>query len=66
MENVVDYVEYFLKNDEDNASNINENNNEEKHQEIKFITRDMLGAGKHYLNTKGWVKIILSQDLSKL
>ena len=33
---------------------------------MKFVTHDLLGAGKHHLNTKSWGKIILSQDLSNL
>ncbi|KAL7531682.1 hypothetical protein ACHAXR_004174 [Thalassiosira sp. AJA248-18] len=44
-------------------------NNEEKHQEIKYVTRDVLGAGKRVLticDTKGPGKIVLTQDLSNL
>ena len=42
---------------------------EEKHQEIKYITRESIGAGKRVLtvaDTKGPVKIVLTQDLSNL
>lgn len=44
-------------------------NKEEKHQETKFITRDMLDAGKRVVsisNTSGPGKIVLTQDLSNL
>lgn len=42
---------------------------EEKHQETKYITRDMLDAGKRVVsisNTCGPGKIVLTQDLSNL
>ncbi|KAK1732871.1 tetratricopeptide repeat protein [Skeletonema marinoi] len=42
---------------------------EEKHQEIKYITRESIGAGKRVLtvaDTKGRGKIVLTQDLSNL
>lgn len=42
---------------------------EEKHQEIKYITRESIGAGKRVLtvaDTKGPGKIILTQDISNL
>ncbi|KAL9187846.1 hypothetical protein ACHAXT_006224 [Thalassiosira profunda] len=42
---------------------------EEKHQEVKYVTRDVLGAGKRVINisdSKGPGKIVLTQDLSNL
>jgi tetratricopeptide (TPR) repeat protein len=42
---------------------------EEKHQETKYITREMLDAGKRVVsitNTSGPGKIVLTQDLSNL
>lgn len=41
----------------------------QKHQEIKYITREKLGAGKRVVNisdTRGPGKIVLTQDLSNL
>lgn len=54
--------------DEGNNSN-NATGEEEKHQEIKYVTRDVLGAGKRVVtisDTTGPGKIILTQDLSNL
>jgi len=42
---------------------------EAKHQEVKYVTRDKLGAGKRVINvcdTRGPGKIVLTQDLSNL
>lgn len=42
---------------------------EEKHREVKYVTRNILGAGKRVINlsdTKGPGKIVLTQDLSNL
>ncbi|KAL3796423.1 hypothetical protein HJC23_004220 [Cyclotella cryptica] len=53
-----------LNNDEDFNSA-----SEEKHHEIKYVTRDMLDAGKRVVSisdTAGPGKIILTQDLSNL
>jgi len=50
--------------DADNTARV-----EEKHQEIKYVTRDCIGAGKRVLtiaDTKGPGKIVLTQDLSNL
>ena len=50
--------------DDDNTAQV-----EEKHQEIKYVTRDIIGAGKRVLSvadTKGPGKIILTTDLSNL
>mmetsp|Transcript_40420 Transcript_40420/g.68930 ORF Transcript_40420/g.68930 Transcript_40420/m.68930 type:complete len:579 (+) Transcript_40420:43-1779(+) len=56
------------------SSEEGENNNattnaEEKHQEVKYVTRDMLSAGKRVItlsDTRGPGKIVLTQDLSNL
>lgn len=51
-------------NDDDTAAQ-----QDEKHQEIKYVTREIIGAGKRVLtvaDTKGPGKIVLTQDLSNL